>query len=67
MGQGNKSWFAASGPHDHDGRQIFIIMVKTLLKASSSEPRSQWPWGLLCSIRDIGPIKFEKIRTFGQP
>ena len=31
-------------------------MVKTLQKSSSSEPKSQWPCDLVCSIGALGPI-----------
>ena len=38
---------------------------KTFKKFSSREAKGQLPWGLVCSIWDMGPIKFEKIITFG--
>ena len=41
------------------------IYGKNPLKSSSPESKGQWPWGLACSIGDMGPIKFEKIITFG--
>ena len=36
------------------------IYGKNPLKSSSPEPKGQWPCGLVCSIGDIGPMKFEK-------
>ena len=33
------------------------IYGKNPLK-SSPEPEGQWPWDLVCSIRDVGPTKF---------
>ena len=40
------------------------IYAKQPLKSSSPEQKGQWPWGL-CSIGDMGPIKFENIISFG--
>ena len=43
-----------------------LIFGKNLLKKSSSpELKGQWPWGLVWSIGDMGPVKFEKIITLG--
>ena len=32
------------------------VYVKTLYKSSSPESKGQCPWGLVCSIGDMGPI-----------
>ena len=37
------------------------IYGKNTLKSSSPEPKGQWLRGLLCIIRDTGPLKSEKI------
>ena len=34
------------------------IYGKNPLKISALEPEGQWPWDLVCSIGDVGPIKF---------
>ena len=38
-------------------------MVKALYKSSSLEPKGQWPWGLVCSIRDLGQTKRIQMMT----
>ena len=39
-------------------------MVKTL-KKSSPEPEGRGPWDLVCSIGDVGPIKFVQMIILG--
>ena len=41
------------------------IYYKISLKSSFLEPTVQWLLGLVCSIIDMGQIKFEKIMTLG--
>ena len=38
-----------------------------LLKSFPPEPKGQWPWGLVCSIGDMGPTKFVQMMTLGWP
>ena len=54
MGRGNESLFIASGSNDQGGHHAPIW-------SSPAEPKGQWPWGLVCSIGDIGPTIFEKM------
>ena len=32
---------------------------------SSLEPKSQWPWDLLCSIEDVVPTRFAQMMNLG--
>ena len=40
---------------------------KTLLISSSLEPKGQWPLDLICSIGDVGPIRFAPMVILGWP
>ena len=62
MDQGNENFFTTSRSHDQD--DCHALYGKNPLKISSPEPKGEWPWGLVCSIGDMGPIKFEKITTY---
>ena len=47
---------------DHMARMAAMsIYDKNACKFSSFEQKSHWPWGLVCSIGDMGLIMFEKI------
>ena len=43
------------------------IYGKNLKKSSSPEPKSQWPWNLVCSIRCSSTTKFVQMMTLGWP
>ena len=43
------------------------IYGKNPLKTSSPEPEGRWPWGLVCSIGDVGPTKFVQMMILGWP
>ena len=40
-------------------------MVKTFQISSSLEPEGQWPWDLVCSIADVGPLQFAQMMNLG--
>ena len=42
---------------------IMPIYGKTIKISSSLEPKGQWPWDLVCSIVDVGPIQFAQMMT----
>ena len=35
--------------------------------SSSLEPKGQWSWDLVCSIRDVGPTRFAQMINLGWP
>ena len=41
------------------------IYGKNPLISSSLEPKSQWPWDLVCSIGDVGPTGFAQMINLG--
>ena len=38
---------------------------KNSLKSSSLEPKGHWLWDLVCSIGDVGPIRFAQMMNLG--
>ena len=65
MGRENESLFGGLG---HMTKKAATrICGKKLLKSSSLEPKGQWPWGLVCNIRDLGPTKFVQMMILGWP
>ena len=63
MDRGKESSFAASGSHDQNGHHARYIVKAH--QNSSPEPKRKWPWGLVCGIWYIGPIKFERNDNLG--
>ena len=53
---GDANWFKCSWSHD---------VVKTLQKSSLPEPEGRRPWDLVCSIRVVGPTKFDQMMILG--
>ena len=52
----------------HLGHVIKMAAMPTYGKnplKSSPELKGQWPWDVVCSIGNMGHIKFENIITFG--
>ena len=42
------------------------IYGKKHFKISSSlEPKGQWPWDMVCSFVDVGPIQFAQMMNLG--
>ena len=46
----------------HMTKMVTMPIYGKIFKKSSPEPKDQWPWTLVYSIGDMGPIKFEKQR-----
>ena len=49
----------------HLGLMIKMAAMPIYVKPSS-ELKGQWPWGLVCSIGDMGPPKFENNDSYRQ-
>ena len=41
------------------------IYGKNPLNILSSGTKGQWPWNLVCSIGDVGPIRFAQMMNLG--
>ena len=58
---GNKNLFKQLKPHDQYGRHTHIWLKQT--NSSSLEPKSWWPWNLLCSIEYSSTTKCVQMMT----
>ena len=57
----------SNGPDHMTKMAIMPIYGKNLKKSSSPEPKGQWPWSLVCSIRCSSTNKFVQMMTLGWP
>ena len=57
----------SNGPGHMTKMAAMPIYGKNLKKSSSSEPKGQWPWNLVCSIGCSSTTKFIQMMTLGWP
>ena len=57
----------SNGPGHMTKLATMLIYGENLKNSSSPEPKSQWPWNLVCSIKCSSTTKFVQLMTLGWP